>query len=71
MTEVQTRLIALQDKGWTLAAIADEMGVTKNAVEKWKAGQRNPANPKPTLQQLDRLLRIKRIPKKRRYRPKP
>ena len=71
MNDVQQRLAALQEKGWTLASIADEIGVTKNAVEKWKAGQRNPANPKPTLQQLDRLLLIKRIPKKRRYGPKP
>ena len=44
MNEIQERLATLQDKGWTLAAIADEVGVTVNAVEKWKAGRRYPAN---------------------------
>ena len=67
MNEVQTYLANLRDKGWTWAAIADELGVTKNAVEKWNAGDRTPANRKSTLEHLDRLLQQKRVPKKRRY----
>ena len=67
MNEVQKRLSILQDKGWTLAAIADEVGVTVNAVEKWKAGQRHPANTRTVLAFLDALAGRKRIPKKRRY----
>lgn len=38
MNEAQTKIAELQEKGWTLAALADELGVTVNAVEKWKAG---------------------------------
>ena len=67
MNEVQTCLANLRDKGWTLAAIADELGVTKNAVEKWNAGDRTPANRKLTLEHLGRLLQRQRVPKKRRY----
>ena len=67
MNEVQTCLANLRDKGWTLAAIADELGVTKNAVEKWNAGDRTPANRKLTLEHLGRLVQRRRVPKKRRY----
>ena len=67
MDGVQERLAVLQEKGWTLAAIADEMGLTVNAVEKWKAGSRHPASPKAALAMLDRLAKQKRIPKRRRY----
>jgi transcriptional regulator with XRE-family HTH domain len=65
MNEVQIRIAALQDKGWTLAAIADEVGLTVNAIEKWKAGVHSPK--KATLAFLDQLLERKRVPKKRRY----
>jgi len=50
-----------------LAAIADEMGLTVNAVEKWKAGGSYPASPKATLAMLDGLAKRKCIPKRRRY----
>lgn len=67
LNETQTRIAQLQEKGWTLAAIADELEITPNAVEKWKAGDRNPSNIKATLAFLDKLLERKRIPPKRRY----
>ena len=67
MSGVQERIAQLQEKGWTLAAVADEVGVTVNAVEKWKAGQRQPANEKAILALMDSLLERKRIPKQRRY----
>jgi hypothetical protein len=67
MNDVQTRIAQLQEKGWTLAALADELEVTPNAIEKWKAGDRSPSNLKATLAFLDKLLERKRIPKKRRY----
>lgn len=66
MNDVQDRLAPLKERGWTWAAIASELGVTPNAVEKWNAGQRQPSN--ATLVLLDQLLKRKRIPKKRRYR---
>ena len=67
MTDVQQRLLALQERGWTNAAIADELEVTVNAVVKWKAGDRIPSNRKSILEHLDRLLLKQRVPLKRRY----
>jgi transcriptional regulator with XRE-family HTH domain len=64
---VQNKIAQLQDKGWTLAALADELGVTTNAVGKWKSGERSPNNTKAVLMLLDKLMKQKRIPKKRRY----
>jgi transcriptional regulator with XRE-family HTH domain len=65
--DVQARIAQLQEKGWTLAALADELGVTPNAMEKWKAGDRYPHLEKPVLDALDRLAKLRRIPKKKRY----
>jgi len=65
MNDVQYRIAELQKKGWTLAALADELELTVNAVEKWKAGVHSPN--KATLILLDQLLKRRRIPKKRRY----
>ena len=65
--EVQGRIAVLQDKGWTLAAIADELGITSNAVEKWKSGQRHPSNGRTVVAFLDALASRKRVPKKKRY----
>jgi transcriptional regulator with XRE-family HTH domain len=65
--EVQLRIAQLAEKGWTLAAIADELGVTSLAVELWKAGKRHPTNAKSVLLMLDKILEKRRIPKKRRY----
>lgn len=67
MNDVQTVITLLQEKGWTLAAIADEIRVAHNTIEKWKAGDRYPRLKKPVLDSLDRLLSLRRIPKKRRY----
>ena len=64
---VQAKLATLQDRGWTLAALADELEQKINTLEKWKAGQRNPANEKSVLEKLERIEKKKRIPKKRRY----
>ena len=69
MNEIQTKIAELQEKKWTLAAIADEIEVTVNAVEKWKAGDAQPRNAKAVIMLLDMLLEKKRIPKQRRYVP--
>jgi hypothetical protein len=66
-SEIKSRIAELVDKGWTLAAIADELGVTSDTDELWKAGRRNPTNAKGILLMLDKVLAKKRIPKKRRY----
>ena len=67
MNNIQLKINELQEKGWTLAALADELEVTVNAVEKWKAGNRYPRNAKAVLIVLEQLSERKRIPKKRRY----
>ena len=64
---IQIRLAVLQNKGWTLAALADELEQKVNTLEKWKAGDRNPANEKAVLAMLEKLESRKRIPKGRRY----
>ena len=67
MNDRSEKITQLHEKSWTLAAIADELGVTVNAVEKWKAGDRYPSNAKLVLNALDGLARRRRIPKQRRY----
>ena len=44
MNEVQELLAGPRAKGWTLAAIADELGITRNAVDAWRSGARFPNN---------------------------
>jgi len=67
MNNIQAKLAELEEKGWTLTAIADELEISHNAVEKWKAGDRYPRNAKAVLIVLDQLSKRKRIPKKKRY----
>lgn len=64
---IQAKIAQLVEKGWTLAAIADELGVTSDTVENWRAGKRNPTNAKAVLLMLDKVLKKKRIPKQKRY----
>ena len=66
-SEIQSKIAELLGKGWTLAAIADELGVTSDTVEFWRAGKRNPTNAKAVLLMLDKVLKKKRIPKQKRY----
>ncbi len=67
MNEIQAKIAQLQEKGWTLAAIADKLEVTSDTVENWRANRRNATNAKGMLVILDELLKQKRIPKQRRY----
>ena len=69
MNAIQEAITSLQDKGWTLAAIARELDVTPNAVEKWKAGHREPQNAKLVLGALSSLAFRKHVPKRRVYEP--
>jgi len=71
-TPIQAMLDELQTKNergkkWTLAALAGELNLTVNTLEKWKAGEREPANEKAVLETLERLKKRKRIPKQKRY----
>jgi uncharacterized protein YjcR len=64
MSDVKSILANLKAKGWTNVAIADEIGVKVNSVEKWQSGDRNiTASHLKLLNQLT----TKKPPKKRRY----
>jgi ribosome-binding protein aMBF1 (putative translation factor) len=68
--EVQRILGELRAKGWTWAAVADELGAHYNTVQKWYSGEREPAN-RVVVRELERLLARKRIPKRKRYKRNP
>ena len=40
MSEIKEILDELIGKGWTIAAIADELAVNRGAVERWRSGSR-------------------------------
>jgi hypothetical protein len=63
----QTRISRLVKKGWTLAAIADELGVRPLTVKRWRDGGISPRKAKTVVAVLGKLLKRKRIPKQRRY----
>ena len=66
MNDIQEKLLELQARHWTLAAVADAVGLTVNAVEKWKAGDTYPRSSKAVMLALDTLVK-RRPPKQRRY----
>lgn len=65
--EIQTKLAELTQKGWTLASISREIGQAKGTVESWNQGKRSPANLQSVLASLDKVGKIRRIPKKKLY----
>jgi transcriptional regulator with XRE-family HTH domain len=67
MTDIQDKIAELQKRGWTIAALADELEVSRDAVDKWMAGNRHPTNAKGIITILNQLARRRRVPKKRRY----
>jgi lambda repressor-like predicted transcriptional regulator len=71
MNEVQDVIRRLKEKGWTLAAIADELGVHYNTVQRWDGGTRVPANTRSVAHELERILARRRVPKKKRYKRNP
>ena len=64
MNDVQELLAGLQSKGWTLTAIADEFGISRNAVDSWRSGKHKPRQSVVVQRELKRLLGRKRIPKR-------
>ena len=66
MNDIQTSLLQLRTAGWTLAAIADEVGVTRRTADRWYVGDLYPQAAKAVSFMLTQLAKRKRIPKKRR-----
>ncbi len=69
MTDISERITELRAKGWTVAAIADELQVNYYTVVRWQNQSRLPTNSAGVRMILERLIRRKRIPKRRRYGP--
>ena len=69
MNDVQERLTQLRARGWTLASLADELGMSRRGIGGWQSGERYPENVKAVLMALDALLKRRRIPKLRRHIP--
>ena len=67
MNDVQQQIAELREKGWTIAAIADELDTHRETVARWVSGQRYPEHSKAISALLDTLSKRKRIPKRRRY----
>ena len=67
MNDVQEKLGELETKGWTIAAVATEIGVHRETVSRWKAGATYPINVMPVILALDGLARRRRVPKRKRY----
>ena len=67
MNDVRLRITELKKKGWTLAAIADELSSHRETVYRWDAGRNYPPKAKGVIVILDALLKRKRIPKRKRY----
>jgi hypothetical protein len=67
-TVIQDALADLEKKGWSLAAIADELQVSWVTVWRWKKGQ-IPAHAWLVVGAMAELLKRKRVPKRRRYIP--
>jgi orotate phosphoribosyltransferase-like protein len=68
---VKEALATLKERGWTTAAIADELAVDRDSVWAWQTGRYKPANPRLVRIALDGLLRRRRIPKRKRYKRNP
>ena len=66
MNDVQEKLLELKDRGWTMAAVADELDVSHMTVFRWQKGMRKAENSRSVLHMLDTLMKRKRIPKRRR-----
>ena len=69
MNDVQQQIAKLQSKDWTLAGIANALGNHVNTIEKWKAGDRYPANAQSVLLAMEQLAERSPTPG-RRNRPK-
>jgi len=67
MNEIQEKIAQLQENGWSITALAERIEQARVTVDKWKSGERNPANHKAILALLDQVAKEKRVPKQRRY----
>lgn len=43
-TKARKLIEKLREKGWTIAAVAREVGVSPNTAHRWRRGERHPEN---------------------------
>ena len=65
MDEIVHKIEELRGNGWTLASLADELGVHRDTAYGWIARGHSPANPKLVSRALDGLLQRKPPPRRR------
>jgi IS30 family transposase len=70
MEQIQIAIQNLESKGWTVAAIADAMGVRWQTIYRWKRGANSPASEAAVVLLLSTLEGRKEVPKRRRERGK-
>jgi len=63
MNTVQGLLENLTKEGWSISAIARELGWGRVAVSRWRSGAQNPIPAKPVIRALEDLQRL--TPRKR------
>ena len=68
VNDIKALIKQLREKGWTISAIADEVGVGRDTVSTWQSGKFHPANAKMVRLGLQELLKRERVPPRRRYR---
>ena len=67
MENIRLAIMQLRASGWTLAAIARSLGVTRRTIDRWFTEDSDPANPGPVVLALRQLERRK-VPPRRRTR---
>ena len=65
MENVRLAIMELRASGWTLAAIARALSVTRRTIDRWFTEDGDPANPGPVLVALRQLER-RNVPPRRR-----
>ena len=65
-SDVQEGIGHLVSKGWTIAAIADDLGVAWYTIQRWQDGKTYPQVSGAVVAALKAIL-DKPVPKKRRY----
>ena len=65
MNDIQELIRQLEGEGWTLAAIADEVGVSWRTLKRWESAETYPDTSKPVLMALDTLMKRKPPPRRR------
>jgi transcriptional regulator with XRE-family HTH domain len=66
MNDVQETISNLREQGWTIQAVADELGVHRESMRDWITGRYYPSHAKLVLAGLAALL-DQRPPKRKRY----